>query len=155
VTVGLELGVDQLVSNRDLEPASVRRDQGQVPDIILELFQQFIRQAHGPVGVVSYGAVDDLDVFKHWVVHSKDTLLVEYRETVYTCTALHSPHRAALRGRCDAVQVSRPTVILKIQICGLDTTAENHRRLLDHQMKMLENYNMHTPETCHRYNEGL
>ena len=63
VTAGLELGVDQLVSNRDLEPAAVRRDQGQAPDIILELFQQFIRQAHGPVGVVSYGAVDDLDVF--------------------------------------------------------------------------------------------
>ena len=63
VTVALELGIDQLVSDRDLESAPVRGDQGQVSDIILELFEQFIRQAHGPVGVVSYSAVDDFDVF--------------------------------------------------------------------------------------------
>ena len=62
MTVGLELGVDQFVSNRDLEPATVRRNQGQVPDIILEFFQYFTGQAHGPVGIVSYSAVNDLDV---------------------------------------------------------------------------------------------
>ena len=63
VTVGLEFGVDQLVSNRDLELAAVRRDQAQVPDVVLEFFQQFICQAHGPVGVVSNSAVDDFDVY--------------------------------------------------------------------------------------------
>ena len=71
MTVGLEFGIDQRIVYLDLEPTTVRRDQGQVPDIILELFQQFIRQAHGPVGIVSNSAVDDFDVFWHWVVLSK------------------------------------------------------------------------------------
>jgi len=62
VTMGLELGVNQFVSYRDLEPASVRGNQGQIPDIILEFLQDFAGQAHGPVGIVSYSAVNDLDV---------------------------------------------------------------------------------------------
>ena len=60
--MGLELGVNQFVSNRDLEPASVRGDQGQIPNIIFEFFQDFAGQAHGPVGIVSYSAVNDLNV---------------------------------------------------------------------------------------------
>ena len=70
MTVGLEFGIDQFVSNCNLEPASVRRDKSQVPNIVLELFEQFIGQAHGPVGVMSYSAVDDLDVY-HWVALSE------------------------------------------------------------------------------------
>jgi len=63
MTMGLELGVDQFVSNRDLEPASVRGNQSQIPNIILELFQQLICQAYGPVGVMSNSAVNNFDVF--------------------------------------------------------------------------------------------
>ena len=63
VTMSLEFGINQFVSNCDLEPASVRGNQGQVPDIVLELFQQFRCQAHGPVGVMSYSAVNDFDVY--------------------------------------------------------------------------------------------
>jgi hypothetical protein len=62
VTVSLELGIDQLIVYLDLEPASVRRDQGQDPDLILELFEQVVCQAHGPVGVVSNRTVDDFDI---------------------------------------------------------------------------------------------
>jgi hypothetical protein len=70
VTVGLELGINQTVIYLDLELATVRRDQGQVPDIILELLKQFVCQAHGPVGVMSNRAVDDFDV-DHVVILSK------------------------------------------------------------------------------------
>jgi hypothetical protein len=62
VAVGLELGIDQRIVYLDLEPASVRRDQGQAFELVLELFQQFICQAHGPFGVMSYRAVDNFDV---------------------------------------------------------------------------------------------
>lgn len=62
MTVGLEFGIDQRITYHDLEPASVRRDQGQVPDVVLELFEQLICQAHGPVGVVSNRTVDDFDI---------------------------------------------------------------------------------------------
>jgi hypothetical protein len=63
VTVGLEFGINQTVVYFDLEPASVRRDQGQAIELVLEFLEQIICQAHGPVGVVSYGAVDDFDVY--------------------------------------------------------------------------------------------
>ena len=63
VTVGLEFGIDQRFVHLDLEPASVRGNQGQVLDVVLELFEQFVCQAHGPVGVVSNSAIDDFDVY--------------------------------------------------------------------------------------------
>ena len=110
MTVGLEFGVDQRVVYLDLEPATVRRDQGQVPDIVFELFEQFIRQAHGPVGIMSYSAVDDLDV-NHWVMLSKiwprAEPSVEYRlcpEGVRSGVHLH-------RTAFGAVQVSRPGTV--------------------------------------------
>jgi hypothetical protein len=62
VTVGLEFGIDQFVVHTDLELAAVRGDQGQTLDVVLERLKQVICQAHGPVGVVSYSAVDDFDV---------------------------------------------------------------------------------------------
>ena len=63
MTVGLEFGVDQTVAHLDLKPASIRRDQGQVLELVFEFLEQVICQAHGPVGVVSYSAVDDFDVY--------------------------------------------------------------------------------------------
>lgn len=76
VTVGLEFGIDQPVVHTDLELASIRRYQGQALEVVLKFFEQFICQAHGPVGVVSYSAVDDFDVY-HWVMLSKKNPLVE------------------------------------------------------------------------------
>ena len=76
MTVSLEFGINQRFIYLDLEPASVRRDQGQVLDIVLELFEQVGCQAHGPVSVMSYSAVDDLD-FNHLVILSRETPLVE------------------------------------------------------------------------------
>lgn len=63
MAVGLEFGIDQAIVHFDLELASVRRDQGQAHKFVLEFFQQFIGQAHGPVGVVSNSAIDDFDVY--------------------------------------------------------------------------------------------
>jgi hypothetical protein len=74
MTVGLEFGIDQFIVHADLEPASVRGDQGQFLDVVLELLEQVICQAYGPVRVVSYSAVDDFDVY-HWVVLSKTSSL--------------------------------------------------------------------------------
>ena len=62
MTQGLQLGIDQAVIHCDLELTSVRGNQGQVSDLVLEILEQVGRQAHGPVGVVSYSAVDDFDV---------------------------------------------------------------------------------------------
>jgi len=76
VTVGLEFGIDQAVVYFDFELASVRGDQGQALKVVLEVLKQVVRQAHGPVGVVSYSAVDDFDV-GHWAMLSKKTPLVE------------------------------------------------------------------------------
>jgi hypothetical protein len=64
VTVGLELGIDQALVYFDFELASVRRDQGQALKLVLEFLEQVVCQAHGPVGVMSYSAVDDFD-FDH------------------------------------------------------------------------------------------
>lgn len=69
MTVGLEFGIHQVLVHFDLEFAAIRRDQGQVPDVVLEFFQDFICQAHGPVGIMSNSAVDDFDVY-HWVIFS-------------------------------------------------------------------------------------
>jgi hypothetical protein len=62
VAVGLQLGIDQLPVHADLEAAAIGGDQDHRLDQVLELFEQFASQAHGPVGVVSNRAVDDLDL---------------------------------------------------------------------------------------------
>ncbi len=53
----------------DLEAASVRWDQRYRFDQVLELLEQVICQAHGPVGVVSDSAVNDLDLEHKPSVH--------------------------------------------------------------------------------------
>lgn len=63
MTVGLEFGIDQLIVHADLELASIRGDQDQIPDLVLELPEQVGCQAYGPVGVMSDCAVDDFDVY--------------------------------------------------------------------------------------------
>ena len=62
MTVGLEFGKDEIAVHRDLKPALVRRDQRRRFDQMLEILQQFIRQAHGSIGVMSNRAVGDLDL---------------------------------------------------------------------------------------------
>jgi hypothetical protein len=61
MTPGFELRVNQLVIYRHFEPTSVRRNQRDGFDSVLELFEQFGCQADGPVGVVSDRAVHDFD----------------------------------------------------------------------------------------------
>ena len=58
---GLEFGVYQLIVDGDLVTASIRRGECNPLDLRLEVFEQFICQAHGPVGVVSDSAIDDGD----------------------------------------------------------------------------------------------
>ena len=71
---GLEFGIDQLIVHTDLELASVRGDQGQALDIVLEFLEQVVCQAHGPVSIMSNSAVDDFDVYHGVVLSKKDTV---------------------------------------------------------------------------------
>ena len=61
MTPGIELRVDQLVIHHDLEPTSVRRNQGDGFDRVLKLLEQLGCQADGPVGIVSDRAIDDFN----------------------------------------------------------------------------------------------
>ena len=56
---GLEFGVYQLIVHGDLVPASIGRDECNTLNLRLEVFEQFVRQAHGSVGVVSDCAIED------------------------------------------------------------------------------------------------
>ena len=62
VAFGLELGIDQLPVRADLKPALIRRDQSDALDDMLIILQQFFCQAHGPAGVMSNRAINDLDL---------------------------------------------------------------------------------------------
>lgn len=62
MTLGLKFGIDQLAIYAHLEPASIRRSESDRFDQVLELFKELIRQAHGPVSIVSDGAVNNLDL---------------------------------------------------------------------------------------------
>ena len=64
MALGTQLGENELPVDTDLEGALIRGDEGQRFDQVLELLEQIVRQAHGPAGVVSDGAVDDLN-FEH------------------------------------------------------------------------------------------
>jgi hypothetical protein len=61
MTFGLQFRIDQLSIDRDLEAAAIRWNEGYALDHMLELLEQVICQAYGPVGVVSDRTVDDLD----------------------------------------------------------------------------------------------
>jgi hypothetical protein len=61
MAAGLELGVNQLVVHADLEPASTGWNKRHAFNLRFEISEQVIRQAHGPVGVMSDCTVDDLD----------------------------------------------------------------------------------------------
>jgi len=62
MTFGLQFGKDQVPVHADLEPASVRGNERHRFDHMLVILQQVLRQAHGPVGVMSNCAVDDFDL---------------------------------------------------------------------------------------------
>jgi len=59
VTPGLELGVYQLIIYSDLIPASLGWDESNTLDFLLDIFEKFVCQANGPLGVVSDSAVED------------------------------------------------------------------------------------------------
>jgi hypothetical protein len=69
VTPGLELGINQSVVDTDFVPASIGGDESHALDFRFEVFEQIACQAHGPVGVMSDRAVDDLD-FHHGDISS-------------------------------------------------------------------------------------
>jgi hypothetical protein len=59
---GLKLGVQEPVVHGYLKTASVGWDQRNVLYQMLELLEEFVCQAHGPVCVVSDRAVNNLDL---------------------------------------------------------------------------------------------
>ena len=63
VTAGRFLGEDELVVQCDLEHAPSGRDEHDVVQVVLELFQQPLRQTDGSRCVASLGAV--LDRYPH------------------------------------------------------------------------------------------
>jgi hypothetical protein len=65
VAVGLQLRIEQLPVGADLEAAPIGGDQGQGFDLHLELLEQFGRQTGGAPGVVSNGAIDQLNFQQH------------------------------------------------------------------------------------------
>jgi hypothetical protein len=65
VAPGLQLGINQFVVHRDLKTPAVGWEQGKRFDLRLKLFDQLIRQADGPVSVVSNGAVGNRNVEQH------------------------------------------------------------------------------------------
>jgi hypothetical protein len=61
VPAGLLLGVDEIVVHDDLEDAAPARDERELGDVVLVLFQQPLRQTDGSRGVASLSAVLDRD----------------------------------------------------------------------------------------------
>ena len=64
VTPGLEFGKNKLPVYADLVTASTGRNQRYAFNLRFKIFEQIICQAHGPVGIVSNRAINDLD-FHH------------------------------------------------------------------------------------------
>jgi hypothetical protein len=62
MTFRLQFGIYKIPVHTDLETAPFRWDQGYGFDLLLELLEQVICQANGPVGVVSDSAINDLDL---------------------------------------------------------------------------------------------
>ncbi len=62
---GCKFRVYQFPVHTDFKPAAIRRNEGDGFDQMFKLFKQLIRQAHGPVGIMSDSAIHDLD-FQHW-----------------------------------------------------------------------------------------
>jgi hypothetical protein len=56
---GLEFGIYQRTVHADLVPASLGRDECNALNLRLIVFEQFVCQAHGPVGVMSDCAIDN------------------------------------------------------------------------------------------------
>jgi hypothetical protein len=62
---GFQLGINQFPVHADLEPASIRRDEGQAFDFRFELLKQLSRQTDGAIGVVSYSTIYKLNFHQH------------------------------------------------------------------------------------------
>ena len=62
MTPGAQLRVEQLALHADFKPTAIGWDQAHAGQIGFEVLEQFHRQTDGAVGVVSNGAVDDLNV---------------------------------------------------------------------------------------------
>ena len=62
MAAGADLRVEQLALNADLKPAPIGWDKAYAGQVGFEVLEQFHRQTDGAVGVVSNGAVDDLNV---------------------------------------------------------------------------------------------
>jgi len=56
---GLEFGVYQLIVHGDFVSASLGRDECDTLNLRLKAFEQFVCQAHGPVGEMSDSAIND------------------------------------------------------------------------------------------------
>ena len=64
MTVCRRLRIQYLSIDSHFKLPAIRRDEFDLLDQVLIMFEQFIGQAHGPIGVVSDRAVNDLN-FQH------------------------------------------------------------------------------------------
>ncbi len=62
MTFRLQFGIYKLPVHADLEASPFRGDQRYGFDQVLELLEQVVCQANGPVGIVSDSAVNNLDL---------------------------------------------------------------------------------------------
>ena len=67
MTAGLEFGINELVVDGDLVPASLGGEERDGLDLRFEVLEQVICQAHGPVGVVSDCTICDGDLQHGWI----------------------------------------------------------------------------------------
>jgi hypothetical protein len=90
----LEFGVDQLPVDTDFVPAAIGRDESHAFDLRFEMLEQIVRQANGPVSVMSDLAINDLD-FHHRAISLSDNpkiiLLLAKNRTFFFCPANEIP----------------------------------------------------------------
>jgi hypothetical protein len=84
--VSLEFGVNQPAIHGHLELAPIGGHQGQIFDLEFIILEQFVRQAHGPVCIMSDSAINDFNRYHLYrppkVYHSEqwpDCFLTVYR----------------------------------------------------------------------------
>jgi hypothetical protein len=79
VAAGVKLGKDQPVIYADLVTATARGHKRDTFNLRLEIYEQILHQAHGPVGIVSNRAINDLDLHHKcasWLNDAKIILLL-------------------------------------------------------------------------------
>jgi len=67
VALCFQLGKEQAAVHLHFKTATIGRHQVNALDLRLEIMQQFLQQANGPVGIVSNCTVGDFDIEQHFL----------------------------------------------------------------------------------------